>query len=185
MSIEPLNKNLYFAQVLESRNKHMSLEYSYWLEHVFLTYQWWLLVGLVIVSWLLLYLFLDRNRSRELIQLGSFVLIISVMLDLIGTELSWWGYPYTIFWIFSWFQPIDIVALPILFIFLFQYFRKWKLFIISVVISSAIFSFVLEPLLTLMDMYRLYSWRYIYSFPIYIVIGIFVKYIGERLWYKN
>lgn len=50
------------------------------------------------------------------------------------------------------------------------------------ILFMAVFAFIAEPLLTYMDLYRLYSWRYFYSFPIYITLGIILKLLSDWLW---
>lgn len=63
--------------------------------------------------------------------------------------------------------------------FIYQYFREWKSFIIANVILAAIFTFIAEPITVWLGIYKLDNWKYIYSFPIYILKTALIKWIVD------
>lgn len=62
---------------------------SIWFEHVLFTWQWWLGVILTILPWILWIIFRKSNSTDRLLYVGFFVIIISIFLDVLGTQ---WGY---------------------------------------------------------------------------------------------
>jgi hypothetical protein len=105
--------------------------------------------------------------------------LIALTLDLTGDFLGLWKYKYSL-------VPLPVmieihtVQMPIIYMIIYQYFNKWKAYLIAVTISSFIFTFVFEPLLAWLDIYKLYHWKYIYSFLPYIFIGVVLKYIVDK-----
>lgn len=79
------------------------------------------------------------------------------------------------------FLPVDYVIVPVIGAILYQKFPKWWKYLLACTITSAIMSFVCEPFAVYIGMYRLISWRYIYSFPIYIAIYVLVKFVTEKM----
>ncbi|MDP4156135.1 MAG: hypothetical protein Q8929_10915, partial [Bacillota bacterium] len=63
----------------------------------------------------------------------------------------------------------------------YQFFRKWKSFIIANLVMAAIFTFIFEPLTVWLDIYQLDNWKYIYSFPIYVAKAVFLKWLVQRI----
>lgn len=185
MNIKPLNPNPFFDEMVDISKLDDIARHKYWLNHDLFTYQWWLLIAIAILFWLLLYFLMDRKRIQELTLLGSFLVILTLILDSFGSELVWWSYPHSLFWMFSWLYPVDFVGLPVSFILIYQYFPSWKKYLIAITILAFVFTFILEPILTLMDMYRLYEWKYFYSFPIYIAMGAGTKWIVNKLFNKD
>jgi hypothetical protein len=64
---------------------------------------------------------------------------------------------------------------------LYQQLPQWKTYMIVLTLLAAFGSFVVEPLFTWMKIYDLNTWEYIYSSPIYIAMGIFVKVVAHQL----
>ena len=77
--------------------------------------------------------------------------------------------------------PVDYVILPVIGAILYQKIPKWWHFLLACTIASAFMAFVCEPFAVYIGMYRLITWRYIYSFPIYIAIYVLVKIVTERM----
>jgi len=71
--------------------------------------------------------------------------------------------------------------MPIFYMIIYQYFTKWKTFLIAITIMAFIFAFILEPLTAWLGIYKLYHWKYWYSFLPYILIGIVIKFLIDKL----
>ncbi len=81
--------------------------------------------------------------------------------------------------------PIDQGIIIVAHMFLYQCFKKWKSFIIANTIMALIFTFICEPITVWLGIYKLENWRYIYSFPIYILKAVFIKWIVDELIVKK
>ena len=155
--------------------KNVSLEH--WATAEFGLWTWWLSLILVFLPLYIGWKFLDKKRVVEIAFFGLLVMIISSYLDVLGSEFIWWEYPVLLIPNLPLIFPIDFAVIPVIFMFIYQYFPKWKGFILVNVSISVVFSFVMEPLMIWMNLYRLVSWKLYYSFPIYILMAIFCKFI--------
>lgn len=159
---------------LETQLTHLRIEN--WLHHDFFTWQWWLLVIVLFVPWIIWWNWVDRKRLLEITLVGMFTLIVSSYLDAVLTELGLWAYRYWVLPVWPRLIPADFTVLPITYMAVYQkYGDKWKPFIIAMTITSALYSFGGESFLVWIDVYELHSWKHYYSFPIYLSIGILVK----------
>lgn len=152
-----------------------------WLHHDVFSFQWWLLLFILIIPWFIWWIYVDRKRILDISLFGAIVLIISSFSDSILSELGLWSYTYELLPVWPRLITADFTILPVTYMFLYQYFRNWKHFILAMIVMSAVFAFAGEPLLIWLKIYNLHNWKHIYSFPIYIALGIFVRYIIEIL----
>ncbi|SDE29386.1 hypothetical protein SPACI_048760 [Sporomusa acidovorans DSM 3132] len=89
---------------------------------------------------------------------------------------------YTLFtwkWWLLLFVLVDTSVLPITYMLIYQYNSKWSSFLIAIVIMSAFFSFIAEPFLVWLGIYELITWKHYYSFPLYILYGVILKFIVD------
>jgi len=98
---------------------------------------------------------------------------------MIGDFLGLWDYRYEVFPLTSNYLPWDLFLLPIPVMFFIQVKPKIKP-VIKALIYSALASFIGLPLLNWIGVYKPLHWRYIYSFPILIVIYIAASYIASK-----
>ncbi|MGP0686627.1 CBO0543 family protein [Priestia aryabhattai] len=107
------------------------------------------------------------------------IAIFSSFLDMIGDFLGLWDYRYEVFPLTSNYLPWDLFLLPIPVMFFIQVKPKIKP-VIKALIYSVLASFIGLPLLNWIGVYKQLHWRYIYSFPILIVIYIAASYIASK-----
>ncbi|WP_332697843.1 CBO0543 family protein [Halalkalibacter lacteus] len=175
--MKEIPKHFEMEQHIKELNQMMNEE---WQNFVF-SGEWWILLILSIVPWFLWWRIVDKKRITEILLFGFFVIIIATFLDVVGWNNSRWFYPNTLLALCTPLFPIDYTLLPILFMLLFQYFSKWKSFVVAAFLMSAVFSFILEPLSEWMNIYKELKWKNTYSFPIYIIIGLAVKWLVEKI----
>ena len=154
---------------------------QHYAEKEFLSGIWWFNIASLILPLVLWYILADKKRMMELIIVGLLANVFASFLDVLGSELMFWDYPVHVIPIVPLLIPIDYVILPVIQMLLYQWFPNWKSFLIASVIASAFQSFVAEPIAVWMGQYQLIDWEYIYSFPIYIIIGIATKLFTERI----
>lgn len=173
-------KTKYFEleQHIKELNQMMLEE---WKNYFIFTGEWWILLILSIVPWGLWWRILDKKRMIEILLFGLFVIIITTFLDVLGWNLSQWYYPNTLLPLCTPLLPINFALFPVIYMLIFQYFPKWKSFLVAVMIMSAVFSFILEPLSEWMNFYQALKWKHIYSFPSYILIGFSLKLLVEKI----
>lgn len=110
---------------------------EYWLSENLFTLNWWILfvttVGLVIV-WIII---LDKRKTFEILTYGFMVTAIAILGDTIGLWLLLWEYPYSLTPV-SPIVEIHTLQMPIIYMIIYQLFRKWRPFLIATAINALI-----------------------------------------------
>ncbi|OIJ13620.1 hypothetical protein BKP37_10085 [Anaerobacillus alkalilacustris] len=150
---------------------------QYWLNENFFSFSWWFLLITMILFWVIWWVIVDKSKIMEILLYGLFVTIIAILLDVIGVSFLLWGYPNMLTPLIPPIFAIDVGHLPVLYMTIYQYFPTWKSFLAAMIIAASVFAFVFEPFTVWLKIYELNNWKYIYSFPIYILIGVFLKWL--------
>lgn len=169
------------AEIAEMMRQVTHVRVEKWLDKDVGTWRWWILAVLLIAPWFIWYLLVDKKRLPELTLFGTSVMVIIITLDEAGFVLSLWNYPIDVIPIFPRLTSIDYTVLPIIYMLLYQYFSNWKSFFWALLIASTLFAFVAEPLTVYFGFYQLLKWNYLYSFPIYIVLGLFCRWVVRMI----
>lgn len=164
-----------FEQVLDAQNKSIQLQNQHWIKFELFTFQFWILIVILILPWVIWWKLVDKKRLLEIIIYGLIVSTFVTLLDEVGCQLNLWEYRYDIEPLFPRLIPMNFTMLPIAYMLIYQYFRKWKSFIIVNILAALFYAFIGESVFEFLDIYELLHWRNIYSFPIYIVLAIMSK----------
>ncbi|OPZ68852.1 MAG: hypothetical protein BWY81_00693 [Firmicutes bacterium ADurb.Bin467] len=127
----------------------------------------------------------DKRRMLEICVFGLLINVAASFLDVFGTLYGLWEYPVHILPMNSLLFPVDYVIVPTVGMHLYQRFAKWKPFLLACTAASAVMSFACEPLAVWLGMYKLFQWKYVYSFPIYIALYAIARLITQRLVRKS
>ncbi|WP_378953438.1 CBO0543 family protein [Pelosinus sp. sgz500959] len=152
-----------------------------WRTDTLFTWQWWLLVALLIIPWILWFCIIDKKRLTEIVLLGMFMLATASWMDDLGTDLILWHYPFKLLPVYPQLLPINYAVLPVTYMLIYQYFRSWNSYLKALTIMALLFSFIAEPALDYLGMYKMLCWQYYYSFPIYVLLGIFFRWLVEKI----
>lgn len=152
-----------------------------WIHQDLFTFQWWLLLLVLIVPWFIWWKYVDKKRVFEIAFFGAIMLIISSFLDAVLTEIGLWCYEFYVIPVWPRLISADFTLIPITYMFIYQYIRDWKRFCLALVIVSTFFSFIGEPFLMWLNIYHLHGWKHIYSFPIYVAVGVLGKWLLQFL----
>lgn len=167
--------------VIEAQKNLFETDYTYWLEHGLFSFGWWFLVILSIVPWFIWWKLVDKKRLLEISTIGLMAMVIVSLLDLIGSSFVLWTYGNKPVQMLLPLLTIDITLLPVLNMFFYQWFPKWKSYIIANIILALFGTFIVEPLFVWLKIYILHGWKYIYSLPIYIAIVIILKWVLQKI----
>lgn len=141
---------------------------------------WWILIGLIVISFVVWIILLDKSRLKETILFAALMFIVVLGLDEYGDELILWDYPVDVIPIFRSLTAFNLLLLPMVYSLMYQYF-KGRNYIFAVLISTAAICFGVEPLLSLGNMYQLLNWQYWWSFPFYFVSALLVRKITLKV----
>lgn len=110
-----------------------------------------------------------------------FVIATATWMDDLGTDLNLWYYPFKIVPVFPQIVPVNYAVLPVTFMLIYQYFPSWRSYIKAMLIMAALYSFVAEPALAYLGIYKLLRWQYYYSFPLYMLIAVSHRWLVEKI----
>ena len=172
-----MNKKIIFEEIVRLQSEADQNLRIYWANETVFTLKWWLLVALSMLPPIIWWKLVDRKRLFEIMTYGLLVAVISGLFDAIGVEGDLWEYKYQIIPLLDVFLVYDISVMPITYMLMYQYFKSWKSFIIAHLVLAFVFAFVAEPFLVWLDVYQMYNWKHIYSFPIYFLMAIVLKWV--------
>jgi hypothetical protein len=170
-----------FEEILSMHSELEKMESVYWKSHDLFSFQWWLLLLILIVPWIVWIRYVDRNRIKDILLFGALLIILVGLMDELGVNLSLWSYPYKLTYLITRLTAIDYGIIIVVHMFVYQFFRDWKSFLIVNTIIATIFTFICEPITVWLGIYKLGNWKYIYSLPIYILKASFIKWIVDVL----
>lgn len=168
-------------QIIEHQKLLLEEQKNDWLNNDFLSLRWWVLVAALILPWFLFFLLVDRRRFKEILLYGLITSQIAILLDELGSQLGLWTYPVEVIPFLPRLTTVNYTMVPVIFMLLYQYFPGWKSFITADIVLTLIFSFIAEPILVATKLYVLFSWRFIYSVPVYFLTLVFIKWLLERV----
>lgn len=163
-------------------NTHMAYtrqRVEFWLQHDMHSWQWYALLAMLIIPYIIWWKLVDRKRLLPIVTIGLMVMTTANWMDQVGSELGWWTYAYKTIPVFPQMIPVNYAMLPVGYMLLYQWFVPWRRYVIAATVMSAIMTWISEPVVHWMGIYYLLSWKYSYSFPIYIVIACTHKWIVD------
>lgn len=156
--------------------------YLHWAKYEYLSGPWLLLTALTVVAIITWLRLVDKKNILEILLFGSWIAITGVSVDEFGYEYRLWRYNYHVIAQFPHILWVHLFILPIIYMLIYQYCPGWKRFLKVLTVCAAALAFGGEPLLVKLGFYELLRWNYLYSFPLYIVLGVLFKKI--IIWLK-
>lgn len=167
--------------ILSLEKELTRLRIETWLNHQVFEWQWWLLVAALIIPWLIWWKYADRKHLLEITIFGIIIIILVSYLDALLTELGMWHYNYSVVPLWPRLISADFALLPVTYMFIYQQFKSLTSFLLAMTVTSALLAFAGESFLIWTNIYELDSWKHYYSFPIYLIIGIVVRWLVMTL----
>lgn len=153
-------------------------QFQLWLNHILFTWRWWLGVMMILVCigvWIWLW---KKKSAGRLMYVVCFTAFLATFLDSLGNFFGLWAYRYEVVPFYT-YLPWDVFMLPTVILLLLLYKSNlnplWKALFLG-----ALTTFVGLPLMTWLGIYEPKHWRFIYSFPIQMVIYLLAHFISRR-----
>ncbi|MCP1158777.1 hypothetical protein ACQCVH_18050 [Bacillus infantis] len=156
-----------------------SEQIEYWKEYSsFNDWQLWAVIIILIVPLILLYFKIDRSKILLLGFYGLNYHIWFAYTNSIGIRLGLWEYPYELLPVLPSFA-LDASFVPVMFILLYQWtLNHKKNFYLYSLLLSAVFAFVIKPILVSLDFFRMFKGvNYFHLFLCYIAFFLVAKII--------
>ncbi|QOR68019.1 hypothetical protein IM538_07770 [Cytobacillus suaedae] len=171
-----------YKKITQLNEKLIDLHKEYWHKEVVFTFEWWFVIGTLILPWIIWWKLVDKSRIKEISYVGVMIMVLSFLLDQLGAALLLWSYPITLTPLSrEVFDPADFAILPLCYMMIYQYFPKWKVYSLAMILFGFFGAYVGGNLYEWLGIYKIYHWKHIYSVPIYFLIGVFVKYVMNKL----
>ncbi|HEY5560312.1 MAG TPA: CBO0543 family protein [Clostridiaceae bacterium] len=177
-----ISENPLWKEIVKARILVRDLNLKHWLGTNVFSLVWWFMVISFLIAWFVWWKLVNKSRFAEIVTYGLLVAMVSIILDIIGTSNVIWGYPNMLVPLAPPMFYADMCSMPVIYMLIYQYFRSWKSFIIAMTITAFIIAFIGEPIAVRLDIYELNSWKYLYSFPLYILIAIMLKWINNKIY---
>lgn len=140
-----------------------------WKNEVLFTLEWWLGIALTIIPWIIWIIFHKRESRYRLLSAALLVSLISVTIDNIGVQLSFWNYLKPVTPAIPSYIPYDFALIPVVIMFLLQLFSDRHPLLVGL-IFGLITAFVGVPIFKWLGIYEPTNWKHVYSVPIYAAI---------------
>jgi hypothetical protein len=174
-------KNESITEIYQAQKHLLDVTYSHWIDTVLFSFNWWFLMFLGLIPWFLWWKLVNKKRLLEILSLGLLVMITAFFLDSIGISFLFWTYKYKVVQMLPPLNPIDLTAMPILYMLVYQWFPKWKSFVVVHIVVAFLGACLVEPLFVHMKIYSLHTWKSVYSIPIYFAIGVSTKWLIQKI----
>ena len=152
-----------------------------WLGEALGSWRWWTLVILLIAPWLVWFKLANKKQLIELTLFGLIVMVLTITMDWLGFMLSLWNYPVDFIPLLPRLSSVDYTVVPIVYMLTYQHFSTWKSYFWALTVVSAVFAFIVEPIIAHLGFYVLIKWLHWYSFIIYIIMGLFARWIARKI----
>ncbi|HCC08244.1 MAG TPA: hypothetical protein DEP72_08835 [Clostridiales bacterium] len=172
-------------EMVQKRIELRDINLKLYLEQDLFSFLWWLKIIAFILVWAIWWKWVDKTRLLEIIAYGLMVSSLATVIDLIGMNMVLWGYPITLLPFTLPLYVADLGMIPVIYMLVYQNFSNWKSFIRAVFVMAVIVAFVVEPLNVWTGIYEMNNWNYLYSFPIYIISAILLKWIINKILFKQ
>lgn len=171
-----MNENLKAAlKMHELHHENFENDLNHWLKYELFSWNWWVLFAFALLPWIIWLKVIDRKRLLEIILIGTLAMIPTTYLDAIGIDLSFWIYPVQFSPVAPRAMAFDMSMVSVTYMLMYQFFNKWKSYIIALLIMSLLFAFIGEPVSKAMNLVYYIRWKYWYSLLYYIALGITIK----------
>ncbi|MDD4600457.1 hypothetical protein SDC9_11283 [bioreactor metagenome] len=174
-----------YAEILEIKRHLNQLQYEHWLRNELFTWQWWVLVALLIIPWIIWWRLVDRSRVGVILAYGIYIMFIVTAMDATGSALEYWIYPIKLLPVVPDSVGFDWGLLTVVHMLIYQYYPRWKQFILAEVIAAVLLAFVGEPLTERIGVYFALHWYHHWSFPIYVLKAVTGKLLIDNIVYHQ
>lgn len=148
---------------------------SHWYHDDFLTMNWWILCFATLIPWVIWYIYRDKKRTFEILSYGLIWVVFAFILDEIGRNLILWSYPDNLLPQVEHLLPADFSIIPVSFMFVYQFTKSMKTYILGSAATSVIIAYIVEHLFEKRGMIVLHNWSHTSTFVGFILLSFLIK----------
>jgi hypothetical protein len=166
---------------VEIQRQLTSIRIKDWLHEDVFRLQWWILIIFLLLLITVWWIAVDKSRLPEISLFAGLAIIVCMGINEYGQEMVLWDFPKDIIPIFPPLSSVNLICLPVGFSIVYQRFRGWKSYISAILTVTFFICFIIEPILSVIGLYHLVRWQFYYSYPIYILVAISVRYFTNTI----
>lgn len=150
----------------EIRRLLVSQSYQNWITNEVFSFKWFLMIGMLVVVYSVWLKLLDKSRLKDLLLYGSLLAVGFTLSDVIlGSYFGFYSYKVNLLPLKPPVFIASITIMPIMFMLVMQYTSSWRSFTLWASIAAAVYSFILIPLYTKLDILYFYKgYNFFFSF---------------------
>lgn len=175
------NKQLQQIKELKNLELHQSKDWvHYWQQYSsFNNWHFWVTLALLVIPLILLFIYMDKRKSLLLGFYGYNVHVFFTYIDVLGSENTFWFYPYKVLPILSSNLTLDVSLVPVCYMFVYQWALNHKQNYYALMFGlSIVLAFVLKPIMEALGLFQIENGaNYVHLFLGYLLVGIFAKQI--------
>ncbi len=168
-------------QSVDMQIKLTSDHIDQWLTEDFLRFRWWLLIVIYIACAVAWWKLLDKRHLKKTLLFTALAYIAVLSINEYGQELILWDYPIDLIPMFPPFSSVNLLLLPPIYSLVYQRFTSPHTYFSAVLVVTAGFCFVIEPLLAWGGFFQLLNWQYWLSLPLYTVMALIIRLLTTAL----
>ena len=126
---------------------------------------------MLMVPWVIWWNVVDRKRITEIFAFGLLTSLVSSLMNGNGLNLLLWSYPYHLLPFSPRAYSFSLSVLPVAFMIIYQYWTRVRSFALAIGVFLAAVAFIVQPLLSWANIYKLIDWNYLYSFLSLLLVG--------------
>lgn len=152
---------------------------EYWHQYSdFGTWEFWVMLMLLLLPLVVLFKVIDKRKALLLGFYGYNVHVFFTYLDLYGSTLARYFYPYKVFPMLPSSFTLDTSLVPVAYILVYQWtLNKQKNYYLYTFILSLFFAFLFKPLMTLSGLFQINNTNYFRLFIGYLSVAIVSKWV--------
>lgn len=150
--------------------------YQQWISTEVFSFSWFVMVGMLFIVYGIWLKLIDKSRIHSILLLGCLSAVGFFIADMLF--IAYLGVAEYQIRIFPWNPPILIVSItiaPIMLMLVYQYTSSWRSYTLWSGIAMAVLSFGLMPLYSLLGIYKLVKWNYVYQFIMMFTDGVIAR----------
>lgn len=152
---------------------------QFWVQHVLFSRLWWLALVLSVIPWVIWVMYRKKESTDRLLYSGMFVMVISLVLDVMGDQFGFWHYRFNLIPVLPTYFPWDLTLMPVFVMFLIQV-RPRLHPIVKGVLFALVTSYIGEPIFEWLEIYTRNHWQRYYSIPIQFLIYVIAHWLSKR-----
>ncbi|MEH7073642.1 hypothetical protein [Neobacillus drentensis] len=177
-----------FDKAVKLRKESTDAMLDYWKDHaLYSSLEYWIMVAILILPLIVLVVKIDKNKLFLITFYGYTVHLLAAYIDLFAINSGKWNFPFPPIPLLPSFS-IDSSIVPVTFMLVFQWtLNHKKNYYVYALLAAIFFSFVFNPILAGLGLFRMYgSTNYFHIFIWYVSGLLTAKWITNFfVWLQN